>query len=151
MVKIYFSSGWLDSSEFSSEELDEDGYCNITLYDGREFEIRITGSECSFDDGYKIESDIEDEITAVTCPRCGFSKNEYDTYCDDCTNLLENTCSRCGGFEYYVYGGICSDCQDRIDKTCSRCGQYDAFMWSGDELCSDCERRDKLQEEDDDW
>ncbi|GAA4281957.1 hypothetical protein [Gaetbulibacter aestuarii] len=122
VVKISFSSGWLDSSEFSSEELDEDGYCEITLYDGREFEIQITGSACSFDDGYRIETDIQDEIAAVTCPRCGFSKYEYDDYCDDC--------------------------QDRIDKTCSRCGQYDAFMWAGDELCSDCEEE---EQEEDDW
>jgi hypothetical protein len=135
VVKIYFSSGWLDSSEFSSEELDEDGYCDITLYDGRKFEIQITGAECSYNDGYRIESDIEDAKAAITCARCGFSKYEYDDYCDDCTNLLENTCSRCNGYEYGVYGGICSSCKD---KTCSRCGQYDTFMWSGDELCSDC-------------
>lgn len=46
VIEILFSSGWLDDSEFSSEELDEDGYCDITLYDGREFEIQITGPEC---------------------------------------------------------------------------------------------------------
>ncbi|MBA6154672.1 hypothetical protein [Gelidibacter maritimus] len=109
---IRFSSGWLDSSEFSSEALDDDGYCSITLYDGRRFDIQITGSECSFSDGYRIESDIEDEIAAVTCPKCGFSKEEYDTYCSSCENLIENTCSRCGGFEYYVYGGLCSSCKN---------------------------------------
>ena len=114
---IRFSRGWLDSSEFSSEALDGDGYCSIRLYDGREFEIQITGSECSFDDGHRIESDIQDEIAAVTCPKCGSSKYQYDDYCDDC--------------------------QERIDKTCSRCGQYDMFMWRGDELCSDCERDDR--------
>jgi hypothetical protein len=117
VVKIYFSRGWLDSSEFSSEALDDDGYCEIRLYDGREFEIQITGPECSFDDGRKIENDIQDEIAAVTCPNCGFSKYEYDEYCDDC--------------------------QDRIDKTCNRCGQYDSFMWRGDEICSDCKRDDE--------
>ncbi|MCK0125821.1 hypothetical protein MWU76_15630 [Gelidibacter sp. F2691] len=109
---IHFSRGWLDSSEFSSEALDEVGYCSITLYDGRQFDIQITGSECSFSDGYRIESDIEDEIAAVTCPRCGFSKYEYDTYCSSCEDLIENTCSRCGGHEYYVYGGLCSSCKE---------------------------------------
>lgn len=117
---IHFSRGWLDDSEFSSETLDDNGYCNITLYDGREFEIQITGSECSFDDGYRIENDIQDEIAAVTCPNCGSDKYEYDDYCDDC--------------------------QDKIDKTCKRCGQYDAFMWAGDDLCSDCERSDEYDE-----
>lgn len=115
VVRISFSSGWLDNSEFSSEELDEDGYCDIRLYDGREFEIQITGPECSFDDSNRIESDVQDEIAAVTCPRCGSEKNEYDDYCDNCTDLLENTCSRCGAFEYYVYGGLCSDCKDEDD------------------------------------
>lgn len=112
VVKICFSSGWLDSSEFSSEELDEGGYCEIRLYDGREFEIQITGSECSYDDGSQIESDIEDETAAVTCPRCGNSKYEYDTYCSYCIDLIENTCSRCGAFEYYVYEGLCSNCKE---------------------------------------
>ena len=112
VVRINFSRGWLDDSEFSSEELDEDGYCEITLYDGREFEIQITGTECSFDDGYEIENDIQEEITDRTCPRCGSSKSEYDDYCDDCTDLLENTCSRCGAYEYYVNGGLCSRCKE---------------------------------------
>lgn len=116
VVAIRFSSGWLDSSEFGSEELDEDGYCSIKLYDGRQFEIQITGPECSFSDASRIENDIRDEIAAVTCPKCGYSKYEYDDYCDDC--------------------------QNRIDKTCSRCGQYDSFMWKGDDLCSDCEAED---------
>lgn len=31
---IHFSTGWLDSSEFSSQDLDSDGYCSIRLYDG---------------------------------------------------------------------------------------------------------------------
>lgn len=113
VTEIKFSSGWLDDSEFSSEELDEDGYCDITLYDGRQFEIQITGPECSFDDGYQIENDMQTDKVAVTCPNCGATKNEYENYC--------------------------YNCQDRIDKTCSRCGQYDSFMFSGDELCSDCE------------
>ena len=41
LVKIYFSSGWLDSSEFSSETLDSNGYCSITCYDGRQFDVQI--------------------------------------------------------------------------------------------------------------
>ena len=113
VIEIKFSSGWLDDSEFSSEELDDDGYCEITLYDGREFEIQITGPECSFDDGYQIENDIQSDKVAVTCPNCGFEKNEYEE--------------------------LCISCQDRKEKTCNRCGQYDSFMFSGDELCSDCE------------
>lgn len=108
VVKIHFSSGWLDDSEFSSEELDADGYCEIILFDGREFTIQITGSECSFNDGYYIENDVAES----KCLRCGYSKDEYEDYCEDCKNYLENTCSRCGAFEYYVYQGLCSDCKE---------------------------------------
>jgi hypothetical protein len=116
VVKISFSSGWLDSSEFSSEELESDGTCSITCYDGEQFYIEITGSECSFDDGYKIENDIQKEIDDITCPRCGSSKDEYDTYCNDCKDLIENTCYRCGDLEYDVYGGLCNNCKEDDEK-----------------------------------
>ncbi|MDG4950785.1 hypothetical protein NLM59_07600 [Weeksellaceae bacterium KMM 9724] len=108
---IHFFTGWLDGSEFSSQDLDSNGYCSIRLYDGRKFEVQITGSECSYTDGYKIQNDIDDEIAEVTCPRCGSSKYSYDDYCDSCEDEIENTCSRCGGYEYYVNGGLCSDCK----------------------------------------
>lgn len=116
VTQINFASGWLDGSEFYPEELDESGYCYIRLYDGRIFEIKITGQECSFDDGYRIESDIRNQTAAVTCPNCGLAKLEYND--------------------------LCEDCQNRIDKTCSRCGKYDTFMWKGDALCSDCKKED---------
>lgn len=57
VVKIYFSSGWLDSSEFSSETLDSNGYCSITCYDGRQFDVQIAGDATSYTD------DIDSEAT----------------------------------------------------------------------------------------
>jgi hypothetical protein len=61
VVKINFSSGWLDSSEFSSETLDGNGYCSITCYDGRQFEVQITGSETSYTDDVEEETIEEEE------------------------------------------------------------------------------------------
>jgi hypothetical protein len=138
VIEIKFSTGWLDDSEFSSEELDEDGYCEITLYDGREFEIQITGPECSFEDGYQIQNDMQQEVIAITCPNCGLEKNEYEELCFSCQDRIEKTCRRCGQYDSFMYSGdeLCSDCKDKI---CSRCGQYDSFMFIGDELCSDCQ------------
>ena len=114
VVKIHFSSGWLDSSEFSSEALDSNGSCSITCYDGRQFDIQITGSECSFTDESRIRSDEYDEKRKLTCPECGGRKYSYDDVCDDC--------------------------KDKAEHTCKRCGEYDSFMWSSDDLCSDCKR-----------
>jgi hypothetical protein len=112
VVKINFSSGWLDSSEFSSEALDSNGFCSITCYDGRQFDIQITGSECSFTDASKMLNDVEEDKEAITCPECGDDKSEYDDYCDSCKHKKENICSRCGFTEYYVNGGLCQNCKD---------------------------------------
>ncbi|MFY7938728.1 MAG: hypothetical protein ACOVOQ_15225 [Flavobacterium sp.] len=114
VVKIHFSSGWLDDSEFSSEALDSNGSCSITCYDGRQFDIQITGSECSFTDESRIRNDDYDEKRKLTCPECGGRKYSYDDVCDDC--------------------------KDKAEHTCKRCGEYDSFMWSSDDLCSDCKR-----------
>ena len=112
VVKIHFSSGWLDSSEFSSEALDSNGFCSITCYDGRQFDIQITGSECSFPDEDEIQYVMEDESEDLICPDCGNEKPEFERTCQKCTDKRDNICSRCGGFEYYVMGGLCSNCKD---------------------------------------
>jgi hypothetical protein len=120
VVKINFSSGWLDSSEFSSEELDSNGFCSITCFDGRQFDIQVTGSECSFTDESRAGSDDYYEKQKVTCPECGGRKYSYDDVCDDC--------------------------KDKAEHTCKRCGEHDSFMWSSDDLCSDCKRDDEDNE-----
>lgn len=120
VVKIHFSSGWLDSSEFSSEALDSNGFCSITCYDGRQFDIQITGSECSFTDESRAGSDDYYEKQKVSCPECGGRKYSYDDLCDDC--------------------------EDKAEHTCKRCGEHDSFMWSSDDLCSDCKRDDEDKE-----
>lgn len=120
VVKINFSSGWLDSSEFSSEALDSNGFCSITCFDGRQFDIQITGSECSFTDESRAGSDDYYEKQKVTCPECGGRKYSYDDVCDDC--------------------------EDKAEHTCKRCGEHDSFMWSSDDLCSDCKRDDEDKE-----
>jgi hypothetical protein len=114
------NGGWLDSSHFSSEELDSDGNCSITSFDNKQYDIQITGSECSYTDDAKVHSDQEE----VTCSECGGTKYSSDEICDDCKRKK----------------------QDIADHTCQRCGQHDSFMWRGDELCSDCERADKDKE-----
>ncbi len=113
------NGGWLDSSHFSPEELDSNGSCSFSTFDGKQYEIQITGSECSFTDEYEVRNDIEDE-SKLKCPECGNKKYRSDDLCDDC--------------------------QDKIEHTCKRCGEYDSFMWSSDEYCSDCKNELKDEE-----
>jgi hypothetical protein len=54
------NGGWLDSSHFTPEELDSDGSCSITSDVGNQYDIQITGSECSFTDDVS-EDMSEDE------------------------------------------------------------------------------------------
>lgn len=110
------NGGWLDDDHFYPEELDSNGYCSFTSDKGYEYSVQITGSACSFTDETRMQYDIEDDEKSVTCPECGDEKDDYDELCYSCKRKKEdreeNTCSRCGGFEYYVYGGLCSDCKD---------------------------------------
>jgi hypothetical protein len=110
------NGGWLDSSHFNSEELDSDGSCSITAFDGKQYDIQITGSECVSTDAAVIESDEEE----TTCPQCNGIKYEYED--------------------------ICENCKDKAEHTCTRCGQHDSFMFSTDDLCSDCKRDDEENE-----
>lgn len=52
------NGGWLDSTHFSPEELDGSGSCSFTTYDGNQYDIQITGSECSYTDNV-----VEDETS----------------------------------------------------------------------------------------
>ena len=135
---IYWpNGGWLDDSHFSPEELDSNGSCSFTSDKGYEYDIQITGSECSYTDELKAQRDSEEDQEAVTCPECGGDKSEYDDYCYFCKRKF--TCPECGG-KKYRYDDVCDECKDKAEHTCKRCGQHDSFMWSSDDLCSDCKR-----------
>lgn len=115
------NGGWLDDSHFDSEELDDNGYCSFTSDKGYEYEVKITGSPCSYTDDYKARNDLEDETAAISCPKCGGDKESYEDICYSCKSKQK----------------------DVEEHTCKRCGEHDSFMWSGDELCSDCKRKEE--------
>ena len=56
---------------------------------------------------FQLYSFIENKKEQI-CPRCDATKYS----CDDCTEEIENTCSRSGSYEYCVYGGLCSSYQE---------------------------------------
>lgn len=51
------NGGWLDSTHFSPEELDDSGSCSFSSYDGKQYDIQITGSECSYTDNVRSNED----------------------------------------------------------------------------------------------
>ena len=116
LVKIYWSNGgWLDEDHFYAQEIDENGTCSFTSDKGYQYDIEITGKDCGYTDEKTFQNDVEDDEEAVTCPKCGDEKDEYDEYCYSCKRKIkdeeENTCSRCGSYEYGVDGGLCSSCK----------------------------------------
>lgn len=58
VTKINFPQGWLDGDQYSSEELDENGECDIRTYRGYQYSIKIIGSSSGC---------YEDEPKAVQC------------------------------------------------------------------------------------
>ena len=133
---IHWSNGgWLDGSHFSPEQLNGSGSCSITSFDGKQYDIQITGGETSYTDETKVQNDSDDDNAAVTCPKCGGDKETYVDLCWSCERKEK------------------SKKEDVEEHTCKRCGQYDSYMYSNDELCSNCKRDDevkKRQEEEND-
>jgi hypothetical protein len=125
VVKIIFpNGGWLDDDHFSPQELDRSGYCSFTSDNNNEYVINITGSECDFTDESRLRRDVEDDISDITCPKCGSKKSKYDEYCSSCQDEID----------------------DKKDKTCPKCGQYDRYMYKYDEQCTDCKRKEEDKE-----
>jgi hypothetical protein len=58
VTEINFPQGWLDGDQFSSEELDKNGECDIRTYRGYQYSIKIIGSSSGC---------FEDEPKAIQC------------------------------------------------------------------------------------
>jgi hypothetical protein len=109
------NGGWLDNSHFYPENI-TDGECEFTSEKGYRYMVTLGEfGGCGYIDEYKIRRDVNDEVQATTCPKCGDEKDSYDDYCYSCKIKIEdeeeNTCSRCGSNENGVYGGLCSSCK----------------------------------------
>jgi len=109
------NGGWLDNSHFYPEDI-TDGECEFTSDKGYRYTVTLGElGGCGYTDEYKIRRDVNEEVEATTCPKCGDEKESYDDYCYSCKRKIEdekdNTCSRCGSYEYGVYGGLCSSCK----------------------------------------
>ncbi|WP_316834421.1 hypothetical protein [Pedobacter nutrimenti] len=57
------NGGWLDSSHFTPEEVDEDGHCSFTTYDGKQYEIQIDEEGgCGLSGGTQEQEQDEDKV-----------------------------------------------------------------------------------------
>lgn len=109
------NGGWLDNTHFYPEDISS-GECEFTSDRGYRYTVTLREpGGCGYTGEYKIRRDVNNEVIATTCPKCGGEKDEYDNYCFSCKRTIEdeeeNTCSRCGIYEYGVYGGLCSICK----------------------------------------
>ena len=112
VIQINFNNGgWLDEDHIDAESLDSDGTCTLVSDRGYEYTVHIIGRDCSSTDESSMDSDVQEDEQAVTCPNCGGEKYDYDEYCSDCDDELHNTCSECGGYEYGIDGGVCESCE----------------------------------------
>jgi hypothetical protein len=109
------NGGWLDETHFNLEDISS-GECEFVSDRGYRYTITLGDyGGCGYTDEYKIRRDVNSDVEATTCPKCGDEKDSYDDYCYSCKRKIEdqeeNTCSRCGNYEYGVYGGLCSSCK----------------------------------------
>ena len=86
--------------------MDSSGSCSFTTYDGKQYDVQITGPECNNTDNTQVSDDEE----AVKCPECGSTKDEYDEYCYSCKQKF--TCQECGG-KKDKYDDLCDDCKSK--------------------------------------
>ncbi|RYE54441.1 MAG: hypothetical protein EOP48_12330 [Sphingobacteriales bacterium] len=117
LVKIHWpNQGWLDDSHFDPPEI-IDGEASFESDKGVEYTVRIIGEDgdCIYTNNAHEEG-LSVESTDEVCSRCGNEKYNSKEYCNRCTDKEENTCSKCGGYEFAVYGGICSNCQEEENE-----------------------------------
>lgn len=118
---IYWpNGGWLDNSHFTPEDITS-GECEFTSDKGYRYTITLIDlGKCNYTDEYKIRRDVNNDIKTITCPKCGDEKEKYDDYCYSCEreieDIEENTCYRCGLYEYSIYSGLCSNCKKERDE-----------------------------------
>ena len=66
LVRINWpNGGWLDSSHFSPPELEADGACSFSTFDGKEYEVQIEGGGCSLSNSSPEDQDEGNESEDV--------------------------------------------------------------------------------------
>ncbi|MBL0202184.1 MAG: hypothetical protein IPP81_19110 [Chitinophagaceae bacterium] len=116
LVKIYWpNGGWLDNSHFNPPDI-SDGSASFVSYNGVEYTVTIKGKDidCSYSYSAKDEDELIQESKDEICPKCGRNKYSWKKICNRCIDENENTCSKCGGYEYNVNGGLCQNCKEEI-------------------------------------
>lgn len=119
LIEIYWpSGGWLDQDHFWSTDI-SDGTCSFTSDQGYDYSVTIIGDACGWTDEASLGDQWEADRESLICSRCGGEKSSHDEYCYSCEEDIEdeeeNTCGRCGSYEYGVFRGLCSSCLAEYD------------------------------------
>lgn len=79
------NGGWLDETHFTSEDITS-GECGFTSDRGYRYTVVLgeKGGNC-YSDGYRLQNRVNEDTENITCPKCGNEKDEYEDYCDDCS------------------------------------------------------------------
>ena len=81
---IWNNGGWLDDSHFTPPELDDNGYCKFRSDRGYEYNVHITGSECSTTDVIPNEAAVPKNEPAFTLFQCAtiaqMTEEELETF-----------------------------------------------------------------------
>ncbi|MFN0256635.1 hypothetical protein [Pedobacter ureilyticus] len=117
LTKIHWpNGGWLDDTHFDPPEI-INGEASFESDRGVEYTVKIIGKEGNCVTDSSVDDDLlSDKYTDEVCPRCGNGKYSWKEYCNRCIDKQENTCAKCGDYEYGVYGGLCNNCQEEETK-----------------------------------
>ncbi|ESU24358.1 hypothetical protein FEDK69T_08040 [Flavobacterium enshiense DK69] len=149
VVKIWFYKGWLDGDQFTAKELNDNGCCEVITYDGRKFNVKITGSKCSFTDEVIVYDHFDksqlvnsgEEQVLKNCIECGASinKNGYnqEIKCDACKD--KEICPLCGNMKVPVQK-YCLKCvsDNNIVFKCKVCGEEGELLFNDNMTCLKC-------------
>ncbi len=128
LTMIYWpNGGWLDNSHFSPLDI-SNGTCAFTSDGGYKYIVTLLEfGDCDYVSDYEIRRDVINQINRTRCPKCGDRKSTVDEFCFACEKQEDererHTCSRCGNFEFGVYGGLCSSCKRGVSDM-QRVDQY---------------------------
>lgn len=134
LVTIYWANGgWLDNSHFTPPDIST-GSATFTSDRDYRYEVTIL-SEADNSTQHYYDDELEEDDENV-CPLCGDYKYSVDEYCDDCQKKENNEiCPKCGR-DKYSWETYCTRCKDNIENTCSKCGTYEYGVNGG--LCQSC-------------
>jgi len=125
-----------DDGSFNPMEIYGNGHCSLNTENGNTYDVEITGTECIFINHPEVITPKE---------------NESQT-----PHAENNKCPSCGGIMLNIWNG-CPNCaqiaktnkkqkrHNKVGAICPECGEYDEEMEEGDDMCTECIKKQQLK------